>query len=251
MILFGDYHTHTPYSHGKGTILENAMVAKDKGLKEIAITDHGFSHIAYGTKREKIDQMRREAVEAEKKTGVKVYLGIEANFTSVDGDIDVSPADYRKLDIILCGFHNCAKPLTFSDFFKFSLRNIISKIIPPSKRTIERNTRAVISALKRHKIDVLTHLNYIMKVNTLEVAKVARDQGTYIELNGKRINFTEEEIKEMVKEKVKFIVNSDAHRAERVGECNHATNLILKLGIPEELVVNMDKLPKFKKVRES
>ena len=35
MILFGDYHTHTEYSrhhHGKGTILENASVAADKGI---------------------------------------------------------------------------------------------------------------------------------------------------------------------------------------------------------------------------
>ena len=39
MLLTADYHTHTPYSHGKNTILENAAVAKAKGLKEIAITD--------------------------------------------------------------------------------------------------------------------------------------------------------------------------------------------------------------------
>ena len=36
MILSSDYHTHTKYSHGKGTIIENAIVAKQKGLKKIA-----------------------------------------------------------------------------------------------------------------------------------------------------------------------------------------------------------------------
>ena len=39
MLLYGDYHTHTIYSrfhHGKGTVLENASVAAEKGLKEIA-----------------------------------------------------------------------------------------------------------------------------------------------------------------------------------------------------------------------
>ena len=46
MLLTGDYHTHTIYSHGKGTVLENVMRAKEVGLQEIAITDHGFEQLA-------------------------------------------------------------------------------------------------------------------------------------------------------------------------------------------------------------
>ena len=48
---FADYHTHTLYSHGKGTIQQNVEAAQRKGLKEIAITDHGPGHILYGVKR--------------------------------------------------------------------------------------------------------------------------------------------------------------------------------------------------------
>ena len=48
MILTADYHTHTKYSHGKSSVLENAIWAKDHGLKQIAVTDHGFSHPAFG-----------------------------------------------------------------------------------------------------------------------------------------------------------------------------------------------------------
>ena len=77
--MLADYHTHTIYSHGTGTVLENAMVAKEKGLKEIAITDHGFSHMYFGLKREKLADLRRDIDEATQKTGVKVYLGVEAN----------------------------------------------------------------------------------------------------------------------------------------------------------------------------
>ena len=54
MLLTGDYHTHTVYSHGKGTVLENAMQAKALGLKEIAITDHGFEQLAFGIKNKKM-----------------------------------------------------------------------------------------------------------------------------------------------------------------------------------------------------
>ena len=79
MILTGDYHTHTPYSHGKNTVLENAMAAKEKGLKQIAITDHGFNHILFGLRRRKLGALRREVEEAEKITGVKVLMGMESN----------------------------------------------------------------------------------------------------------------------------------------------------------------------------
>ena len=47
MILTGDYHTHTQYSHGKNTVEENAKQAKELGLQEIGICDHGFSHTVF------------------------------------------------------------------------------------------------------------------------------------------------------------------------------------------------------------
>ena len=37
MLLTGDYHTHTIYSHGKGTVMENALRAKEIGLKEFLL----------------------------------------------------------------------------------------------------------------------------------------------------------------------------------------------------------------------
>ena len=60
MILLGDYHTHTVFSHGKGTIEENVKVAQKKGLKEIAIADHGFQHRLYNIKRRDVPLMRKQ-----------------------------------------------------------------------------------------------------------------------------------------------------------------------------------------------
>ena len=51
MKLYGDYHTHTIYSHGSGTIRDNVEEALRKGLKEIGICDHGPGHYLYGVKR--------------------------------------------------------------------------------------------------------------------------------------------------------------------------------------------------------
>ena len=41
-MFIGDYHTHTNYSDGKGSVMDNALAARQRGLKEIAVTDHSF-----------------------------------------------------------------------------------------------------------------------------------------------------------------------------------------------------------------
>ena len=82
MIIYGDYHTHTTYSHGKGSILDNAIVAKNKGLKEIAITDHGFSHRVFGVDRKAVENIIVDIRKAKEATGVNVIFGIEENLLS-------------------------------------------------------------------------------------------------------------------------------------------------------------------------
>ncbi len=249
MILFGDYHTHTKYSgygHGKGTILENASVAADKGLKQIAITDHGFNHKLYGVKRGDIAQVKEDILNAKEVTGVDILLGVEANLTSLDGDIDIRDEDYEFLDILLMGYHVMAKPETMKDKFDFFYPNLFSGAFKPSIERINKNTTAYLKALDKYPIDVITHLNAGCPVDTLAVARLAKQKGTYIELNGKRLLFSEKEIVTMAEEGVKFIINSDAHASSRVAECNYAMNLIYKLGIPLSQVANVDKLPKFK-----
>ena len=68
MKLTADYHTHTVYSDGKNTFLENFRRAKELGLREIGCTEHGFSHVFRGLKRRELPQYIRELREAERET---------------------------------------------------------------------------------------------------------------------------------------------------------------------------------------
>lgn len=254
MLLYGDYHTHTIYSrhnHGKGTVLENASVAADKGLKQIAITDHGFNHTFYGIRRRNIPQLQEDILNAKEITGVDILLGVESNIISLDGDVDIKEEDYEFLDILLMGYHRMIQTNTMKDKFLLNWSNAFDFVFKPSKERINRNTTAFLKTLDKYPIDVITHLNYGFQTDTIAVAKMAKQKGVYVELNGKRINFTEEEIEIMKSEGVKFIVNSDAHTPERVGEVNNGMNLIYKYDIPLSQVVNIDKLPKFHKKREN
>ena len=153
MVLYGDYHTHTIYSSGKhnamhatGTILENAMIAQKKGLKEIAITEHGLKHKLYGLQKQNIQKMREEIDYAQKMTGVKIYLGIEANIISSFGDIDLTYEEVKLFDLIIVGFHKFAKAKSVKEFFKFFVPNLLGL---KNKRTKQKNTLALMMAMAK------------------------------------------------------------------------------------------------------
>jgi len=104
--MLWDHHTHTTYSHGKGSILDNVKAAHEKGLQSIAITDHGPGNFCYGMKMERIPEMRADIEEAMKiYPDVKVLLGVEANTLLRAPYVDISDDDWKDLDIVLAGFH--------------------------------------------------------------------------------------------------------------------------------------------------
>lgn len=247
MNIYGDYHTHTIYSHGKGEIIENALEAKKKNLKEIAITDHGFGHNLYAVERKNLEKMRKEINEAKEKTGLNIYLGVEANLLSKDGEIDVSKEELEKLDILLVGYHRFVKN-SFVNKIKFTLMNMLfgKKHL---KKLTQRNTEMIVNAMEKYPIDILTHLKHGQSVNLMQVAKKAVETKTYIELNASKMLFSKEEINEMVKLGVKFIIDSDAHIPEKVGKVDNILAIVDEFNIPHENIVNLDKKPEFKRIK--
>ena len=246
MIKF-DFHTHTKYSHGSGTIMQNAISAKEKGIKGIAITDHGFNHPFFGMRRRKLDKMRAECIEAEKQTGVKVFLGTEANIIGLSGKTDLKPSDYDKVDVFLAGIHRAVFYDKFSDYFNFFGSNFITSTITkkPSHELIKRTTKAYINAIKNNPIDVLTHLNFLCFADSLEVAKCLADYGTYLEINTKKTHLTYEEWQNIIdKTKVNFVIDSDAHSPDRIGDTVIAEKLFERINFPLSRIHNIqDELP--------
>ncbi len=250
MLLTGDYHTHTPYSHGKNTVEENARAAKERGLRQIAISDHGFSHIAFGLRRRKLNEYIAECKKASKQLGIDVLVGIESNIRGVEGKADLKESDFENFDVYLCGTHVFVAYDGAANLFRYGCGNFCSrklfKKIPSSM--VKRNTAAYIHTIKNNPIDAVTHLNYQCKSDSLEVAKCAADYGTYIELNSKKCHLTDEELNEIVqKTSARFIINSDAHSAERVGDTKIVEEQLLRINFPMERIDNIDgRLPDFR-----
>lgn len=252
MILYGDYHTHTVYSHGKGTVSDNAKAAAEKGLQQIAITDHGLGHIAFGLRKSKLPRLSKDIEEAEKKYGIRIYTGIESNIIGLDGQIDIPPDFMDKFDIILCGYHKIVWPKSIRDFFCFFLPNYFLDTfkLKSSTKRVELNTTAIINNIKRFPVDVLTHINYGLKVDCRKIAEVCAEYGTFIEINGKRISYSDSEMRDMMDTNVRFIACSDAHSPGRIGDIAICLELIERLKIPRERIVNFDKEPDWRSRRE-
>lgn len=249
MILTGDYHTHTPYSHGKNTVAENAEKAKELGLKQIGIADHGFSHVAFGIRRRQVAAYKAECEAASQRFGVDVLVGIEANIRGIDGKADLTEKDFENFDLYLCGKHVFIWYDGFGAMLRYGGGNFhADKLGIQSKKLIDYNTKAYINTIKNNPIDAISHLNYMCPANALEVAKCAADYGTYVELNSKKTHLTDEELNEIVaKTEARFIINSDAHSKDRVGDKRLVEEQLARLNFPMERIDNIDgRVPAFR-----
>ncbi len=249
MVLTSDYHTHTVFSHGKGTIEDNAIFAKKSGLAEIGISDHGFAHPAFGLTKRKLPKMRALCDETSNKHNVKVLLGIESNVIGTDGTVDLKPNLYDYFDIFFAGIHKFVK-FKFKTAFSLAIPDLINSYFNKkqvSKRLIDTNTKTIINVIKNNPVDAITHLNFCSYTDAYEVAKVASDYGTYIELNAKKVHLTDDELYKMLKTDVRFIISSDAHTPERVGEISLIKKQLERVNFPLDRIDNINgKLPKFR-----
>ena len=248
MKILGDYHTHTVYSHGSGTVEDNALAAKNKNLLQLGITDHGFSHPFYGVRKDRLSALREDCMRAEQKTGVRVLMGLESNFIKSDGLCDLTEDLYGKFDIFLAGAHVFA---TYKDFASFWNIGFISPVVSGFKGELKGPAKAYmtnvyIKAVRTQPIDVITHLNYRVFADVKEVAHCCREYGTYIEINTKKTHMTDDEWREVISTGVNFVIGSDAHSPDRVSDADPAFSLIDRLGIPLERVHNVGRLPDFR-----
>ncbi len=246
-MLFGDYHTHTTYSHGKGSIEDSAIVADSLGVKEIAITDHGFGHMAMGMKRRDVANMKKEIAVCNGKYNVRTLFGMESNIISRDGDVDFRKNEAGIFDVILCGYHKGVWGKTWNEFWKFIAKNNYMNMFRESRcgDFIAEYTRTYINVIKKNPIDIITHINHDIYVDPVEVAKCARDYGTYIELNSKRQHLTDDMLCEVANTGVDFVVSSDAHHPRRIGDVDLAMSQVERVGLDIKRIMNIDRLPVF------
>lgn len=243
MKIFADYHTHSTYSgDAKGTIKENVEAAKKKGLRELAITDHGPKHLWYGVNKKEVKTIRKEIDKINSlNTDIEVKFGLEANIIGTDGTIDVDEEIKKELDILLAGFHFGSIPDKLIEGTKVQLYNILSPLLPSVERKSRViNTKSVIEAMYKNDIDILTHPGAKASIDTKEVAKAAVQNDTALEINSSHGHMTVEYIKIAMKEGAKFVISSDAHKPEDIGNVEKGINRAIEAGLSVDSIINAE-----------
>lgn len=244
MKLKADYHIHSTYSrrnHGKSTIEEIVQKAVELGLEEIAITDHGPKHYMFGIQASKIDEAKNIVIEMRKKYPQLIILyGVEANLLDYDGNTDINEKVLKHCDIILCGFHLGALFSTYGDFWNFIVMNRMGKYNKEIKEKMTiKNTQAVINAMNKYKINILTHPGDKIPLDLDKIAKAAEKTGTMLEINNSHGHLNSEEIKIASKYNVKFVINSDSHIKDKVGSCENAVKAAKDAGLDLKRIINL------------
>ncbi len=241
--IVADYHTHTRFSHGRSTVLENVRAARERGLKAVAISDHGPANL-FGIGVENLgvfDAIRREVIEArEMYPEMKVLMGVEANVISIDGRLDIPLKMQDQFDIVLVGLHPLVRWRPWEDGLGLLARNLLSNRAPKwAQEARWLNTTAIVNAVLRNRVHVVTHPGYRLSIDTEALAKACARAGCALEINAGHTHTTVDYIRIAKAAGARFVLGSDAHSAERVGDLGRAAALARDAGLASDEILNV------------
>ena len=227
MQIIADLHTHSIASgHAYSTIREMAAMARKKGLKALAVTDHGpvmpgAPHIYhFSTLRTIPDELE----------GVRFLGGVEANIIDAEGHLDMAEEILERLDWVTVGIHGEAY----------------------AGSNKAENTQALIKAMSISQVDMVTHpCNRQFPVDIEEVVLAAKRYNVVLEINNRSFapmmrgtRDSREQCLTMArlaqKHKVPIAINSDAHFDAEVGDCEFALQIGKEAGLTQPDILNTD-----------
>lgn len=245
MKLTAEIHCHTVYSHGSGTIEDNVLAAREKGIKKIIISEHGPGHmVAKHNTNETYKKMKNEIISLrEKYPDMEIIMGLEANIISTKGELDVDDELLNIVEVLYCGIHLMSIPKNLSALFNLQLMNTLyCKFGIFKKRQTKINTNAIINAMRKYPLKMITHPDTRGPVDIIKIAKEAQKHNIMLEINDTQSKLNSEDIKSIEKEgiNVMYAVGSDAHSKNDIGKWNNAKKIIEQSSISLEKIWNVE-----------
>ncbi|MDA8227690.1 MAG: phosphatase [Desulfitobacterium hafniense] len=222
MNILVDLHTHTISSgHAYSTITENAQSASTKGLKLLGMTDHGPSMPGAPN----LYHFGNLSVIPPKLYGVDILHGVEANIISHEGELDIPLRYLDKMQVVLVGLHVICYP----------------------GGNLDQNTYAYLKAMENPFTDIMVHPGRPeFELDLERIAYTSKNLGIPVEINnssltpnkGSNWDNCTQFAKYMKKYGGMVILGSDAHFWDKVGDFTLALELINKVGIIDEQILN-------------
>ena len=234
--LTADLHTHTVFSHGKGTPEDNIKAAISLGLSKIAISDHSYKHAFYGIRDLEGYVETILGLKEKYKDKIDVLLGIETNLLGLKGEFDLPKKYADKFDIVILGYHKGSIPPDLPSLVDIG-------ILHSSQKLTDKHMCAFEKALSTGKIDVLAHPGYAISTDKLGLAQMCEKYGVLFEINNKHPELTAEDI-HLISDntKVNFLISTDAHHPSKVGRPENSIKKALEAGIPVSRIFNAEEV---------
>lgn len=230
--ILADLHTHTIFSlHALSTVKENVTVAKEKGLKYIAITDHFIGH---PDDINRFHQIARFTILNENKVG-EVYLLPSAEFNI--GQNVYSERAFTKTKWRPIGLHGVfleEKCESLDDLYsmyekaveKFTgfvhIEREIEKYLSIDER---KNEKEEINNYLKRIVDLAKENNIYLEVNELSLNRKKYDLVkywlTYAKTNGNYI-----------------YLGTDSHYCDNVGNFEKSIKLLNEIDFPKDRILN-------------
>jgi putative hydrolase len=236
MRFTGDFHVHSLYSDGKATLAQNVKAAQARGLETVAMTEHGPRHMVSGMRLKRLPAFLDELDALKQTEDIRVKTGIEANLVGLDGTIDLPKRYADRFEVVGVGFHRSVWGNNAKSNAAFHLARHFG-----SRKFSKLMSDALIAAMKKNRISFLAHIGqYTGKLDWARIALACALHNVAIEINasGGHLGFSPEEAKTMRDCGAVFVVNSDAHRPERIGDFEAVEPFILAAGLKDMDIVN-------------
>lgn len=214
-----DFHSHTIFSKcGMHTMIEMLEAARSRGMKGLAITDHGP---AIGGRVNSVffERVRNPV------PGIRLLKGMECNLTENPGEIDCPRQYLRFMDLVLLGIHpNTKEGLGDAEY-----------------------TAMLMDAIERNPyVDILTHLNNtVYPVRYPTIIRAAARLGMAVEINNSKVALdrtpledTEDLVLACKRGDCRVALCSDAHVVQEVGADEDLRPILERMDFPKELIVN-------------
>ncbi|MEG2199351.1 MAG: hypothetical protein RRY25_03590, partial [Anaerovorax sp.] len=170
-----------------------------------------------------------------------ILLGVEANIINQSGALDVTRDELAFFDYVLAGYHY---GIFGEDKIKAAglhTANWLGEHTGLSLKSVKKfNTEMTVKAIYENKLKILTHPGDKGSFDIGAIAKACATQGTLMEISTWHKCLTVEGIKEAAKTEVQFVISSDAHRPERIGDCQGGVERALAAGLDLERIVNLE-----------
>lgn len=217
-----DLHVHTLASgHAYSTIGEIALEAARRGLRLVAMTDHGPA-LPGAPHPYHFAALRFLPEELH---GVRILRGVEANIVA-PGVIDLEDDLCDRLDLVMAGFH---EDTGFDG------------------RGVKENTAALLALMERGRVRVISHPGSpLFPLDYSAVVRCAVRTGTALEINNSSFCVSRKGSRDNCREIARLaarhgaplVLGSDAHIAQGVGVFDDALALCLQSGVAWEQIMN-------------